>query len=344
MRIAFILDEPWDSALTDYAFKIYRLACKKYIAKVFCLRESYISKKVDNPELIKSLRNRNPFSSLAAFFDLYKKLKKFEPNIVVTIRGNATFYSCLLKKNIEFKLFRIFGENKKLKSPTNCIDKLILPCEYLKNNTGVKGIKDIIVLKNFIDTEKFRFSASGREKIRKKFDLDGKVVFGSVGRLDKVKGYELLIRAFAKAKIYNGVLFIVGEEKGIKKDKLIELARSLNLNNVIILTERRKDIIDIISSFDIGVISSIDSEVIPRVMLEFLSIGLPIVSTNIGCLKEIGEEIGAILSDPVEENLSKSLIEALKNYDKIEREEIAKRANRYSLELKEDIFKINLYK
>ncbi len=346
MRIAFILDEPWDSALTDYAFKIYKLARREHTTKVFSLEDSFISKKVDNPSYIKPLRSNNPLNTLSAFFYFYKKLKEFEPSIVITIRGNATFMACLLKKNINFKLFRIFGEDKKLKSPANCIDRLILPCEFLKERIP-KNLKDLIVVKSFVDTEKFRFSEVGREKVRKAFGLNGKIVLGAVGRLDRVKGYELLIKAFSKANIKNSVLFIVGEEKGLKSKELLGLADSLKVRDkTIILTERRDDIVDIMSSFDIGVISSMGSEIIPRVFFEFLSVGLPVVSTDVGCLKEVSKETGMILTERNRESLSKGLKNAYNLLEefKAKRDEISKKAQQYKIALPTNLFKFNVYK
>lgn len=337
MKIAFILDEPWDSALTDYAFKIYKLASKEHITQVFCLKGSFIANKVDNASYLKPLRNKKPLNFFIAFLDFYKKLKEFEPRIVITIRGDATFMSCLLKKNIDFKLFRVFGENKTLKSSVKCIDRLILPCEFLKKKVP-ENTKNVTILKSFIDTERFKFSKEGREKIREEFNLDRKIVFGSVGRLDKVKGFELLIEAFAKANIENSVLFIVGEEKGVKKAELIKIAHNLNLKNVIIITERRSDIVDIMSAFDIGVVSSIDSEVIPRVLFEFLSVGLQIVSTNVGCLNEIAEENGLIVAKPTIDELSVALSKALKDLKNINKAKISEIAQKYKLHLPTDFF------
>lgn len=339
MKIAFILDQPWDSALTDYAFKIYKLASKEHITRVFCLKESYISKRVDSVSFIKPLRNKNTLLTAIAFFDLYKKLNEFKPNIVVTIWGDATFLSCLLKKKLNFKLVRIFGVKGRLKTPKECIDKIILPCQYLRAYIH-EDFKDIVVLKSFVDTEKFRFSKEGRERIRREFGLNGKIVFGVVGRLDKVKGHEVLMKAHAKANIKNSSLFIVGEEKGIKKEKLMEIANNLDLKNVIILTERRSDIVDIMSAFDIGVVSSIDSEVIPRVLFEYLSVGLPTVTTNVGCLREIAKENGLIVTEPTVDKLAIALFKAAETLKNTNRYEVSKMAQKYKLYLPFNIFNI----
>ncbi len=337
MRIAFILDQPWDSALTDYAFKIYKLASKEHLTRVFCLKDSHISKKINNVSFIKPLRNKNPLLTLLAFFDLYKRLREFKPNVVITIWGDATFLSCLLKKTLDFKLVRIFGVKNRLRTPKNCLDKIILPCQYLKDYV-YKDFKDIVVLKSFVDTEKFRFSKDGRVRIRKAFKLGNKIVFGIVGRLDKVKGHELLIKAFAKANIKDSILFIVGEEKGVKKKELMEIVDSLNLKNVIIITERRNDIVDIMSAFDIGVVSSIGSEIIPRVLFEYLSTGLTVVTTNVGCLKEIAEENGLIATKPTIEELSIALHKAAEISKNVDKEKISRMAQKYTIYLPPNLF------
>ncbi len=337
MRIAFILDEPWDSALTDYAFKIYKLTSRELTTKVFCLKDSFISKKVEYASFIRPLRNKNPLYTLVAFFDLYKKLKEFKPNVVVTIWGDATFLSCLLKKTLDFKLVRIFGTQGRLKTPKDCIDKVILPCQYLRSYIYA-DFNNVVVLKSFVDTEKFRFSKEGRERVRKAFGLNGKIVFGAVGRLDRVKGYELLIKAFSKANIKNSVLFIVGEEKGVKKSELAEVAHKLNLKNLIMLTERRNDIVDIMSAFDIGVVSSIGSEVIPRVLFEYLSIGLPTVTTDVGCLREIAEESDLIVTNPNVDDLSNGLSKAIETLKHSNRDKISRMAQKYKLHLPPNLF------
>ncbi len=339
MKIVFILDELWDSALTDYAFKLYKESLKLFDAYLFCVKGSFIAKKTDKCEHIEPLRNKNPLKTIISFFDLYRKLRFIEPDVVVTIRGDAAFFACLLKKKLNYRLFRIFKGDRKFKTPAECLDKLILPCEYLKDYIVDKDkIGKIVILKSFVDTEKYRFSKEGRKKIRKLFNLEKKIVFGSVGRLDKVKGYDLLIKAFAKANIDRSFLFIVGEERGVKKKELDRLAKKLRLDNVFILAERRNDIVDIMSGFDVGVVSSIDSEVIPRVLFEFLSVGLPTVTTDVGCLGEIAKEAGLISVKPEIEQLSKVLIKIADEYKNLKREDIAKLANMYKINLSEGLF------
>ncbi len=315
MNIVFVLDEQWDSALTHYACGIYEAISKNHNTTIFCLENSYIDKKYTDDKIhIKKLRNKNPIKSLTAFKYFAKKLNAVKPDMVITILGDATFFSCLLKKPLNFKLMRIFGENKRLKTPRECIDHLILPADFLKDNVDAKKVQNISVVKGFFDDRRFRYSKNGREIIRKSLNIDDKeIVFGSVGRLDPIKGYPMLIKAFSELP-QNTRLIIVGEEKNEPLSNLERIIDNQGLNNrVIIINERLSNISDIMSAFDIGVISSVGSETIARVMFEFMAIGLPVVATDIGMLKEISDDSFSILAQPNQRSLSDALKTILKN-------------------------------
>jgi len=310
MKIVFILDEIWDSALTHYALGVYDALKKNNEVTLFCLKDSFVDNKIDDKKVyIKQLRNKNIFKSLSAFLDLARKLRNELPDRVFTILGDATFFACLLKKTLNFEIFRIFGENKRLKSPKGCIDYLILPSDKLKINIDKKKTKDIFVIRGFADDEKFKFSKEGRLRIRKEFDIDdSSIVFGAVGRLDAVKGYPMLLTSFSNVKNKNSFLVIVGEEKGESLDNLKAISENLKIEDrVIFIAERRRDISDIMSAFDIGVVSSVGSENIARVFFEFLLVGIPIVTTRVGMLKEVANDKFSISANPNEMELSEAM-------------------------------------
>ncbi len=309
MKIAFILDEEWDSALTHYAYGVYKALKNGNETVVFCLRNGYIDEIHKGEKVyVDRLRQKNPIKSILVFRHFAKQLRAVNPDIVITIRGDAAFFACLLKKSINFRLIRIFGENKKLRTPRECIDKLILPADFLKQKIDLRKVKDIAVVRGFVDADKFIFSESARKRIRERYGVsENEILFGSVGRLDPVKGYPMLIRAFSRLK-KDSRLMIVGEEKNISVQELNKLIDDLDLiSSVIVVNERRDDIADIMSAFDVGVVPSVASETIARVMLEFMSVGLPVVASNVGMLKEIAEEDFSIICKPDEESLFQAM-------------------------------------
>ena len=66
---------------------------------------------------------------------------------------------------------------------------------------------------------------------------------------------------------------------------------------------------------DVGVVSSIESEVICRVAVEFFSVGTPVVAFPTGCLPEIIKDgvNGLLVKSQTQEELSKQLKILLKN-------------------------------
>lgn len=78
----------------------------------------------------------------------------------------------------------------------------------------VKKIKDkLIVVKNGIEVEKFKFNAYKRKQIRDEYGLSEKIVFGHIGRFNKQKNHNFLIETFYQiTKLReNVILLLIGE-------------------------------------------------------------------------------------------------------------------------------------
>ncbi|OOZ37922.1 glycosyltransferase [Solemya elarraichensis gill symbiont] len=100
----------------------------------------------------------------------------------------------------------------------------------------------------------------------------------SVGRLEKAKDYEILIDAFALVqKNINAKLVILGE--GGLRDKLEQTIKRYNLNDSIKLPGFRKDTASFYDNAELFVLSS-NNEGFGNVILESLSHGVPVVSTD----------------------------------------------------------------
>ncbi|MFH1461477.1 MAG: glycosyltransferase family 4 protein [bacterium] len=117
-------------------------------------------------------------------------------------------------------------------------------------------------------------------------------VIGAVGRLEKIKSYDLLIKSVATIcntieKINNSdcnnkqlksiKLCIVGD--GSQRNKLEKLGLKLKIEKYILFTGMRDDVKDIYPLFDCFIISS-QSEGLSIALLEALSFKLPIITTS----------------------------------------------------------------
>lgn len=102
---------------------------------------------------------------------------------------------------------------------------------------------------------------------------DSEFVVGSVGRLARSKGFDVLLRAFDRAALPRARLVIVGD--GRERGKLMKLAGA----NVI-LTGFRSDAKDLYQVFDLFVSPS-RSEPFGRVIVEALDAGTPVIATDV---------------------------------------------------------------
>ena len=105
----------------------------------------------------------------------------------------------------------------------------------------------------------------------------------AVGRLDKIKGFDILIRECAKLK-FPFMLQIVGE--GEEQKNLEMLIEKLNLSDKINLLGFRKDIPKLMSESDVVIISS-HSEGFGMIMLESFFYAPLLISTKVGAPKEM---------------------------------------------------------
>ncbi|OAG27003.1 hypothetical protein TH606_09250 [Thermodesulfatator autotrophicus] len=141
-----------------------------------------------------------------------------------------------------------------------------------------------------IDLDYFKFDHNIRLKMRKKYNVEDKIVFGTVGTLCSQKRQDLIIRAFKKLKqrAKNIKLFIVGT--GEKFEEYKNLSLTLELNHDVIFLGERSNIPDLLNMFDVFVFSSSDlNETLGIAVLEAMSCGLPCIVSDLPGLKRIVE-------------------------------------------------------
>lgn len=93
------------------------------------------------------------------------------------------------------------------------------------------GRKNFIVLPNAIDIDKFKYNKEKRNEIRKNENAIDKVVLGHVGRFDKIKNHEYLIKIFKnlREKVDNVELWLIGD--GQERNNIENLCKEENLEN-----------------------------------------------------------------------------------------------------------------
>jgi len=118
---------------------------------------------------------------------------------------------------------------------------------------------------------------------------DGYFIFGSVGRLDPIKGTTYLIDAMARViKAHPRTqLLLVGD--GSEKEKLQRKCAALGLQAVVKFTGFQKDPTPFIEIMDVFVLASLN-EGMGRVILEAMTYGKPVIATGVGGIPELVED------------------------------------------------------
>jgi len=163
-----------------------------------------------------------------------------------------------------------------------------------------EGIKEKIleVIPNGLDTSIFNIPPLHRfefeKEIKRRHGIpEDAFVFGNLGRVTQEKGHEVLVRAFSK--FLNSQLFrkeklfllIVGG--GALEEKIKNLVNELGLDKNVVITGRfnDEDKIKYLSTFDVFVFPTL-AEGFGIVLIEAMSMGLPVICSNLEVLREVG--------------------------------------------------------
>ena len=134
-------------------------------------------------------------------------------------------------------------------------------------------------------------------------------IFIHVARLHPVKNQVLLLHAFGRIKEDNVKLWVVGD--GGTREQLESLTKELDIDRKVIFMGSRSDVPMLLSKADAFVLSS-NSEACPMTVLEALASGLPVVSTDVGGIKELIGECGILVEAKNEDKLFEAMMEIQK--------------------------------
>lgn len=164
-----------------------------------------------------------------------------------------------------------------------------------------------------------------------------------IGRFQRIKGQDLLIKAAAAAAAAHPEkyirLYIVGDVNGslpedlAYKNELLELSSSVTYNNLNIeFAGFQANVSSFLNESDFAVIPS-RYESFSITAVEALASGLPVVGPEIGGLKDIITNETGIFFHPGDlESLTLAIEKALLTYRNYDRQAIIKNAERFSIE------------
>ena len=248
------IEQHVDEVLTNFSSHKLILICNESIA-------SYFDKSIDIYK-VKNFGRRSFFGK----YKLKKLIKDINPDIIHT-HGSKTssIISSIKTKNYKH-VATIHGvkKNKKIYEKADLIIGV--------SDKALEGINhETICINNWWHPE--------LKKIQNK---NNKYAL-AVGRLEKVKGFDLLIASW---KNICANLVIIGSGK--ERNKLNELIEQNNLSEKVKIIDavKKEELLNYYQDASVLIISSRD-EGGPRVALEALYLEIPVISTDVGHMSQI---------------------------------------------------------
>lgn len=274
--------------------------------------------------IVKPESNGIPLISLGVksykdFFSGYVKLrriiKEFRPDVVHSHMVHANLLSRLVRMTINIPRLICTAHNTneggrgrmwayKLTDSLNDISTNVSQ-EAVDSfvSLGAVSSQRMISIPNGIDINKFHYNEKNNFFFSK--DKEEKIII-SVGRFNEQKDYPNLIRAISilVKKKKDIRVKIVGD--GDLKMEIIDLARSLNVDNYIDFLGIRRDIAQLMSASDIFVLSS-SYEGFGLVVAEAMACERPVVATDCGGVKEVVGDCGILVEPRNSEQLAEAI-------------------------------------
>ena len=251
------IEQHVDELLSNLKDLSITLICSKSIASHF--NQNISIHEIDN------MGRRSLFKK----YKLKRLLKTINPDIVHTHGSKTASIISSINKGVFKHVATVHGV-KKNKSVYESADYVIGVSDHVLD--GIKAKSKVITNWWFPELKKL----SSKQN---KYAL-------AVGRLEKVKGFDLLISSWVNIETN---LIIVGSGK--EKKNLLKLIDKYNLDKKIKIIDgvNRSQLEDIYSDASLLIVSS-RNEGGPRVALEALYLEIPVLSTNVGHMNKIFPE------------------------------------------------------
>lgn len=238
-----------------------------------------LHEKVDVVAIGKKSRNR-AIDRILRYKEIRKIVQANKPDVVLTMPEDTGIYAILALVGTGIPVY-VSERNNPWTMPDVKITRLLRSIAYpfakgiifqtdmaksfFSRHIQQKGI----VLQNPVDIA----------RIPEPYIGERKKVFVAVGRLEKQKNFPMLIKAFSKfyerEKDYKLVIYGEGRERS----NLENLIKQLELDEVVSLPGRNKDVLNAINDASAFILSS-DYEGMPNALIEAMCMGMPVISTD----------------------------------------------------------------
>lgn len=237
-----------------------------------------------------------------ALLILRSLIKRFKPNIVHSHMYHANLLGRLSRLLCRFPALICTAHNLREVSerggPTWHKELLYRATDFLADRTtiicaagfdrylrvGAVPATKFEIIPNSVDTELYSAAPESRAAARASWNVQGRFVWLTVGRLVKQKDFPTLFRAFKRAAACDSLLLVAGS--GPLEAELKAECERLGIAGHVRFCGVREDLINLYRSADAFVLSS-ELEGLSVALLEAAAVGLPTVATDVGGNAEI---------------------------------------------------------
>lgn len=185
---------------------------------------------------------------------------------------------------------------------------------------GKKNRDRVIVMKNAINAQQYRYNEQIQNEVRKELGIEGKKVIGHVGRFFPQKNHEFLIDIFKAVhdKDSETILLLVGggEADDALKNQIKEKVKTLGLEDAVIFLGVREDVERVVQAFDVFLLPSL-FEGLPVTMVEAQAAGLPcVISDKVPIQCDITGNVEVVKLEDSPEQWADKICELADNFEK----------------------------
>jgi glycosyltransferase involved in cell wall biosynthesis len=183
--------------------------------------------------------------------------------------------------------------------------------------TRLKAIpqRKCTVILNGIDVASFAPSGERKEKMRAEMGIpagSATFIWLAVGRLAPAKDYPNLLRAFTavRAEKSDAQLWVAGDARGVERKPLEKLAKDLQIDAAVRWLGVRRDMPALLDAAD-AFVSSSAWEGMPLAVGEAMSMAKPVVVTDVGGMRELVGDAGAVVQAKDSRALAEAMLETM---------------------------------
>ena len=333
MRSIQVVNVRWFNATAWYAMYLSRLLQEAgHEVLVLGLPGTLSARKGEEwglPMRLLDLNTATPWGIAALYAELKRLVKDFRPDVVNCHRGEAFLLWGLLRKQLGgFGLVRTRGDQRLPKANlvnrwlhNDVCDAVITTnspmTRHFRNAFGVADLKLHEILGG-VDTGAFHSDPAARLRLRGEFGYaDSDFVVGLLGRFDRVKGQQELIRTVSRL-YHDGMtnirLLLLGFDSATPEAAVRGWIEENGIAQITAITGKRPDIGACLNALDLGVVASLWSETIARAALEIMATGVPLIGSDVGVMPDLLEP-SAIFPAGDEAAMARKIREAMTGRD-----------------------------